>query len=245
MGGTGQTFPWELAARAKVFKKPIFLAGGLTPSKTWPRPLRRFNPSPWTWPAASRNRPKRKDYDKMKQFIEEVKYRVLIWPRFIERSCRTARGYFGAYGGRFVPETLLGPLEELEQAFRNIGGIRFSPGTERVSAQKLCRSAHALVFCQKFVGTVGRAANLFETGRFVPHGRPQSKQHLGPMSAGETVGKKEGDRRNRRRPARGGDGHGLRVVGAGLRSLHGRRRHATPSAQCVSHAEHGRSGHSR
>jgi tryptophan synthase beta chain len=29
-----------------------------------------------------------------------------------------ARGYFGAYGGRFVPETLLAPLEELEAAFR-------------------------------------------------------------------------------------------------------------------------------
>lgn len=29
-----------------------------------------------------------------------------------------ARGYFGDYGGRFVPETLLAPLEELEAAFR-------------------------------------------------------------------------------------------------------------------------------
>jgi tryptophan synthase beta chain len=29
------------------------------------------------------------------------------------------RGYFGDYGGRFVPETLLGPLEELEGAFRH------------------------------------------------------------------------------------------------------------------------------
>jgi len=28
------------------------------------------------------------------------------------------RGYFGAYGGRFVPETLMGPLAELEDAFR-------------------------------------------------------------------------------------------------------------------------------
>jgi tryptophan synthase beta chain len=28
------------------------------------------------------------------------------------------RGYFGDYGGRFVPETLLGPLEDLERAFR-------------------------------------------------------------------------------------------------------------------------------
>jgi tryptophan synthase beta chain len=28
------------------------------------------------------------------------------------------RGYFGKFGGRFVPETLLGPVEELEKAFR-------------------------------------------------------------------------------------------------------------------------------
>jgi tryptophan synthase beta chain len=29
-----------------------------------------------------------------------------------------ARGRFGAYGGRFVPETLMGPLQELEEAYR-------------------------------------------------------------------------------------------------------------------------------
>jgi tryptophan synthase beta chain len=29
-----------------------------------------------------------------------------------------ARGYFGPYGGRFAPETLMEPLEELERAFR-------------------------------------------------------------------------------------------------------------------------------
>jgi tryptophan synthase beta chain len=28
-----------------------------------------------------------------------------------------ARGYFGAYGGRFVPETLVAPIEELERAY--------------------------------------------------------------------------------------------------------------------------------
>ena len=28
-----------------------------------------------------------------------------------------SRGYFGAYGGRFAPETLMGPLQELEAAF--------------------------------------------------------------------------------------------------------------------------------
>src|SRR5687767_12458668 len=28
------------------------------------------------------------------------------------------RGYFGAYGGRWVPETLVAPLDELDAAFR-------------------------------------------------------------------------------------------------------------------------------
>src|SRR5512143_2612007 len=29
------------------------------------------------------------------------------------------RGRYGTYGGRFVPETLMGPLQELEEAYRN------------------------------------------------------------------------------------------------------------------------------
>jgi len=28
-----------------------------------------------------------------------------------------ARGYYGAFGGRFVPETLVAPIEELERAY--------------------------------------------------------------------------------------------------------------------------------
>ncbi|PYQ35059.1 MAG: tryptophan synthase subunit beta, partial [Acidobacteria bacterium] len=30
---------------------------------------------------------------------------------------RSRKGYFGEYGGRFAPETLMAPLEELEKAF--------------------------------------------------------------------------------------------------------------------------------
>jgi len=35
-----------------------------------------------------------------------------------------ARGYYGAYGGRYVPETLVAPLEELERAY---AGLREDP----------------------------------------------------------------------------------------------------------------------
>lgn len=48
------------------------------------------------------------------------------------------RGYFGAYGGRFVPETLVGPLEELEKAFR---AIRRDPAFRRELNDLLSRFA--------------------------------------------------------------------------------------------------------
>ncbi|HMC76465.1 MAG TPA: hypothetical protein VKH34_05005, partial [Vicinamibacterales bacterium] len=31
-----------------------------------------------------------------------------------------ARGYYGAYGGRFVPETLVAPIEELTEAYLRV-----------------------------------------------------------------------------------------------------------------------------
>ncbi len=41
---------------------------------------------------------------------------VEIQPSFGRRD-PDARGYYGEYGGRFVPETLVAPVEELERAY--------------------------------------------------------------------------------------------------------------------------------
>src|SRR5689334_16598147 len=38
----------------------------------------------------------------------------------ITRRDPDARGYFGAFGGRFVPETLVGPVEQLERAYLQV-----------------------------------------------------------------------------------------------------------------------------
>src|SRR6266511_2779787 len=38
-------------------------------------------------------------------------------PPVISRRDPDARGYFGEFGGRFVPETLVEPVEELERAY--------------------------------------------------------------------------------------------------------------------------------
>src|SRR5262249_61464723 len=52
---------------------------------------------------------------------------IRVAPSFGERD-PDPRGYFGAYGGRFVPETLVAPVAELEAAYL---AARSDPAFER------------------------------------------------------------------------------------------------------------------
>jgi len=72
MGGTGQTFPWELARRAKSFGLPIFLAGGLTPENV-AQAIEEVQPFAVDVASGVERLPKRKDLDKLKKFINEAK----------------------------------------------------------------------------------------------------------------------------------------------------------------------------
>src|ERR1041384_3777880 len=54
-------------------------------------------------------------------------------PAFGQRD-PDARGYYGAYGGRFVPETLVAPIEELTAAYLE---IRSDEGFRRELTQLL------------------------------------------------------------------------------------------------------------
>ena len=63
-----------------------------------------------------------------------------------------ARGYFGSYGGRFVPETLMAPIEELTERYL---AVRRDPAFQAELASLL---EHY----------VGRPTPLYETRRLVP-----------------------------------------------------------------------------
>ena len=63
-----------------------------------------------------------------------------------------ARGYFGAYGGRFVPETLVAPIEELEAGYL----AARADATFRAELDQLLKDY------------VGRATPLYETRRLSP-----------------------------------------------------------------------------
>lgn len=71
-GGTGQTFPWELARVAKSFGPPLFVAGGLTPDNVR-EAVKQTQPFAVDVASGVEKSPKRKDYDKLKRFIEEAK----------------------------------------------------------------------------------------------------------------------------------------------------------------------------
>jgi len=73
LGGTGHTFNWELALEAKRrFGLPIALAGGLTPENVGDA-VAAVRPFMVDVASGVESSPGRKDHDKMRRFIREVR----------------------------------------------------------------------------------------------------------------------------------------------------------------------------
>ena len=66
------------------------------------------------------------------------------------------RGYFGAYGGRFVPETLVPALDELTAEYLS---LRYDPAFQAELAD-LHRTSYAANLCQTVERTTRRRADL-------------------------------------------------------------------------------------
>jgi len=71
-GGTGETFDWSLAAKAKEFGKPIFLAGGLTPQNV-AAAVRAAQPFAVDVSSGVEAAPGKKDRQKMRDFVAAVR----------------------------------------------------------------------------------------------------------------------------------------------------------------------------
>jgi len=71
-GGTGETFNWDIAIEVKQFNKPIFLAGGLTPENVVDA-ITKVQPYAVDVATGVERLPRRKDFDKLKQFIVNAK----------------------------------------------------------------------------------------------------------------------------------------------------------------------------
>jgi phosphoribosylanthranilate isomerase len=72
LGGSGEKFNWDLAVEAQKFKKPIFLAGGLTPENV-AEAVRKVQPFGVDVSSGVEAAPGKKDPAKVKAFIEAVR----------------------------------------------------------------------------------------------------------------------------------------------------------------------------
>ena len=122
-----------------------------------------------------------------------------VWP--------DAGGHFGPYGGRYVPETLMEPLAELEEAYEG----RAPRSRLRVRAARapprLRGPAHAPRPRGAALGAA-RRPRLAEARGPLPHGRAQDQQRPRPGAPREADGEEARHRRDRRGAARRRDGHG-------------------------------------
>jgi phosphoribosylanthranilate isomerase len=71
-GGTGEKFNWDLAIEAKSFRKPIFLAGGLT-AENVAEAVRRVEPFGVDVSSGVEQAPGHKDHAKIRRFITAVR----------------------------------------------------------------------------------------------------------------------------------------------------------------------------
>ena len=132
------------------------------------------------------------------------------------QTCRRQRsrraGRFGAFGGRYVPETLTRALDELAAEYEK---ARRDPAFQ-AELDDLLRNyvgrPSPLVSRPAAEPRVRRGANLSQARRPEPHRRPQDQQHARPGPAHPAHGQAPRDRRNRRRAARRRHRHGLRPL---------------------------------
>ena len=71
-GGTGRTFDWSLAVRAKEIGPPVILSGGLTTANVQ-EAIRNVRPYAVDVSSGVEREPGRKDPEKLRRFMEQVK----------------------------------------------------------------------------------------------------------------------------------------------------------------------------
>src|SRR5205085_7457820 len=144
-------------------------------------------------------------------------------------------GRFGAYGGQYVPETIMPALDELEMGFREC----LADDAFQAELRRLLRTY------------VGRPTPLYAASRFaeqIASGpvwlKREDLAHTGAHKINNAIGQgllaqRMGKRRIIAETGAGQHGvdrYRVRHAGPGLRGVHGRGGHAASGDQRVSHA---------
>jgi len=117
-GGTGVVFDWQQVP--SDLSKPIIIAGGLTPNNV-SQVITTLCPYAVDVSGGIESAKGIKDADKMTAFMKGVSMVKSITLKKTPSlpDLPDSDGHFGPYGGLFVPETLMQPLEELRKAYQH------------------------------------------------------------------------------------------------------------------------------
>ncbi len=113
-GGTGVVFDWQQIP--KSLTKPIIIAGGLTANNV-SQAITIVRPYAVDVSGSVESSKGIKNEEKMTAFMRGVSMAMAKPSTNDLYTLPDTHGHFGRYGGRFVAETLMQPLEELQQAY--------------------------------------------------------------------------------------------------------------------------------
>lgn len=119
-GGTGLQFDWSIGREVAPLVNRLFLAGGLT-AENVAEAIAAVRPHSVDVCSSIESKPGIKSEEKLKAFIKAVRNTrregSTLSTNNNGAAGRDFSGRWGSYGGRYVPETLISPLDELTTAY--------------------------------------------------------------------------------------------------------------------------------
>ncbi len=180
-GGTGETFDWEIAKRVREMFPKMYLAGGLSDGNVR-RAINEINPA--FIDVCSRVERKKgvKSANKLEKFFSAVGLsRIKFEPN--------ENGYWGEYGGRFVPETLVAPLDNLTNAYfdaRNDKSFRLELAQ---LLKNYCGRRTPLFFAERLSNQIGGAKIYLKREDLLHTGAHKINNALGQILLARRMGK--------------------------------------------------------
>ena len=151
-----------------------------------------------------------------------------------------ARGHFGAFGGRFVAETLMPLVLELEKAYEEAkDDPAFHAELDGLLKHYVGRPS-PLYFAERLTAHLGGAKIYLKREDLNHTGAHKINNCIGQILLAAPHGQDAHHRRDRRRPARRRHRHRRRALRPALRRLYGRGRYRAAEAQRVPHESAGR-----
>ncbi len=99
------------------------------------------------------------------------------------------RGHFGPYGGRFVPETLIAALQDLEIAYRSVADTPSFQGEFRSLLRDYVGRPTPLYFAERLTGRYGRAKIFLKREDLCHTGAHKINNTVGQILLAKHIGK--------------------------------------------------------